>query len=233
MYETQLFEPVKNLFESMGYRVMAEVADCDVVAEKGDEKIAIELKTSFNLKLIYQIVERQTVCKTVYGAIPKPKDIRSKKWKETLRLVKRLGAGLILIGEVDGQQYAQIVLEPGEHSGYINSKKSKRMSKEMENRTENLNTGGSTKTKIATAYRENAIFIACCLLVVGDMTLNEIKAYGTGEKTASILRMNYYNWFEKTDEGKYRLTDEGHDGINHYGTISDIYINKINETLSD
>ena len=41
MYETQLFEPVKNLFESMGYRVMAEVADCDVVAEKDGERIAI------------------------------------------------------------------------------------------------------------------------------------------------------------------------------------------------
>ena len=232
MYETELFEPVKILFEDLGYRVMAEVADCDVVAEKGEERIAIELKTAFNLKLIYQIVERQTVCRTVYAAIPKPKDVRSKKWRETLRLLKRLGAGLIVIGETEGLKYAQIVLEAQTHGGYINSKKSKRVKKELSTRSENLNTGGSTKTKIMTAYKENALFVACCLLVGGEMTSTEIKKYGTGDKTASILRMNYYNWFEKTDEGKYRLTEVGHNDINQYGTIADIYINKINETLN-
>ncbi len=227
MYEAELFEPIKNLFEDLGYRVMAEVADCDVVAERDGERIAIELKTSFNLKLIYQIAERQTVCRTVYAAIPKPRDVRSKKWKETLRLVKRLGAGLIIVSETQGIKYARIVQEATTHDGYINPKKNRRMTKELTNRTENLNTGGITHQKIMTAYKENALFIACCLLINGEMTAAQIKKYGTGDKTYSILKMNYYKWFEKTDNG-YILTNEGHNAINEYGTISDIYINRIN-----
>lgn len=233
MYETELYEPVKKLFEDMGYRVMAEAADCDVAAEKDGEQIAIELKTAFNLKLVYQIVERQTVCRYVYAAIPKPKDTKSKKWKEALRLLKRLGAGLILTDRIDTEKYAQIVLEPQQTPVNINYKKRKKLKNEMENRTANLNTGGSSKKKIVTAYRENAIFIACCLLTKGNMTCGDIKKYGTGEKTYSILRQNYYGWFEKTQDGVYCVNDKGQEEVKEYKQICDIYINKIKQKDSE
>ncbi|MDD4688718.1 MAG: DUF2161 family putative PD-(D/E)XK-type phosphodiesterase [Eubacteriales bacterium] len=229
MYETELYEPVKRLFENMGYTVMAEVLDCDAIAQKDNERIAIELKTSFNLKLLYQIVERQSVCRIVYGCIPRPKNIHSKRWKETTRLMKRLGGGLILVSDIDGKKYAEIALEAKEHTGYINAKKSKKVTKELSSRSHDYNIGGSTKKKLVTAYRENAIFIACCLLIKGDMTTTQIKKYGTGDKTATILKKNYYDWFEKTDDGLHHLTQSGYDGINEYSTIADIYIDKINE----
>ena len=44
MTEKELFPPVRDLFVKRGYKVNAEVRDCDVTATKDDEFIIIELK---------------------------------------------------------------------------------------------------------------------------------------------------------------------------------------------
>ena len=44
MEEKDLYSPVKTLFESMDYKVQGEVRTVDVVAQKDDHLVAIELK---------------------------------------------------------------------------------------------------------------------------------------------------------------------------------------------
>ena len=61
-----------NILKS-GYQVQGEVDGCDITAIMGDELVVVELKTSFNLKLLSQAVKRQRVADSVYVAIPKPK----------------------------------------------------------------------------------------------------------------------------------------------------------------
>lgn len=114
MKETDLYEPVKQLFTKLGYQVYAEVNDIDVMVVKDDQIIAIELKTSFNLKLILQAITRQKISDNVYVAIPRPKYKQrlSKSFKEKELLLRRLELGLILVATDVKSPYAQIVFDP-------------------------------------------------------------------------------------------------------------------------
>lgn len=99
MKETDLYLPVKALFEELSYDVQAEVGDIDVLATRDNEFIVIELKTDLNLKLIIQGALRQKMTEIVYVAVPKPayKIRRSKGFQEKIYLLKRLGVGLIFV----------------------------------------------------------------------------------------------------------------------------------------
>ena len=66
MLETELYLPVKRFLEAQGYAVKAEIGDCDVLAVRGNEPpLIVELKTSFNLQLLLQGIDRQTMTDTV------------------------------------------------------------------------------------------------------------------------------------------------------------------------
>ena len=54
MLEEELYIPVKKYFERRGFRIKGEVKNCDMAGVKGDILLIVELKRSFNLKLIYQ-----------------------------------------------------------------------------------------------------------------------------------------------------------------------------------
>jgi hypothetical protein len=61
MLEKDLFPPLKKSYKEQGYKVFPEVPghysgmrSIDFVAVKGDEQIAVEMKLSFNWKVIYQ-----------------------------------------------------------------------------------------------------------------------------------------------------------------------------------
>ena len=95
MAETDLFEPIKLYLESHGYKVDAEVRNCDVVATKDEDLIIIELKTSINMKLLIQATQRQAISNSVYVAIPEPKN--KLRFKDTKYLLKRLELGLLII----------------------------------------------------------------------------------------------------------------------------------------
>ncbi len=63
--EEQLYKPVKNYLEKKGFKVRAEVKNIDVAAECNGILLAVELKTSFNLKLVYQAIDRQKIADLV------------------------------------------------------------------------------------------------------------------------------------------------------------------------
>ncbi|HBN82321.1 MAG TPA: hypothetical protein DDZ89_00600, partial [Clostridiales bacterium] len=99
MKETELYKPVKELFEKMGYTVNGEVTDMDVTAVRGDELIVVEMKTGFNVTLLLQAVKRQKITEQVYVAIPRPtyKKRFSQDFKDKEYLIRRLSLGLILV----------------------------------------------------------------------------------------------------------------------------------------
>ena len=49
------FSPVRDLFVKRGYKVNAEVRDCDVTATKDDEFIIIELKKNLSVTLWHKV----------------------------------------------------------------------------------------------------------------------------------------------------------------------------------
>jgi len=86
-----------------------------------------------------------------------------------------------------------------------------------------LNEAGSTRRKIVTAYRENAVQIGCCLEALGPLTPGELRKMDTGAKTASILAKNFYGWFERVGPGLYALTGRGAAEIQQYPELVAIY----------
>lgn len=105
MKESELYVPVKNIFEPFGYEVYSEVEGkwfskrADVIATKDDKLIAIEMKTSLSFQLIDQARFWIRFADFVYVAVPKSKSKRSETAMECL---SALGIGLI---EIDMVQY--------------------------------------------------------------------------------------------------------------------------------
>lgn len=94
MTEKELFPPVRDLFVKRGYKVNAEVRDCDVTATKDDEFIIIELKKNLSVTLLAQGLKRLKTGADVYIAVPKPKKIFTEKFRNTFAVIKNLNSDL-------------------------------------------------------------------------------------------------------------------------------------------
>lgn len=237
--ETDLYKPVHDYLEALGYDVKGEVKDCDLVAIKNDELLVVELKTSFNLKLLCQAVKRQRAADLVYVAIPKPKGgKRTATWRDMCMLLKRLELGLITVkaNTNESVRLASVVEvhfdpKPFDRAKSVASSYNKKVRsgilKETLNRSGQYNVGGINKAKIITAYREQAIFIVCCLRQYGQLSPAQLKRLGTGEKTPNILRDNHYGWFSKVKRGVYQLTDAAQEVFSEYEQLARHYECKI------
>lgn len=229
MTERDLFEPVRALFAKNGYKVNAEVKGCDVTAIKDGELVIIELKKNLSVTLLAQGLDRQRSGAKVYVAVPKPKNYSPRKFEDNLKVIKKLELGLIFVTLRGEFSFAEIVTEPEQYfpPASVNRKKRKAILDEIEGRTVDMNEGGVTKTKIATAYTEKCIHIACILDAYGDMTAAQARKHGADEKAYSILRMNAYGWFKKVGKGIYSITDEGRRALLEYPELEAYYTEKI------
>ena len=130
--ESALYPPIKTYLESQGYTVKSEIGHLDLLAIRGEEPpIVVELKTSFSLTLILQGVERQTLFDQVYLAVP----VQTKGWtlryKDVIRLCRRLGLGLLAVKGTTVEAH----LDPGPHTPRKNVPKSARLLREFDRRT--------------------------------------------------------------------------------------------------
>jgi hypothetical protein len=80
-----------------------------------------------------------------------------------------------------------------------------------------------------TAYRENAIHIACALKEHGPLSPKQLRAHGTGPKTLGILYDNVYGWFERIDRGVYELNSAGRTALRQYRKLASHYRRMLKE----
>jgi hypothetical protein len=211
MAETDLARPLCDWLAGQGYTVRSEVRNCDIAALRGDELVIVEIKKALNLALVVQAVQRQRMTGTVYVAIPRPAN-KWKWWKEsrgTFHLLRRLEIGLILVSSSNGGLPVDVVFHPRPLARRRRAPSRRAVLAEISGRLADYNTAGSNRTKLVTAYRENAVHIACCLLRRASMTPAALRALGTGPKTLSILHDNVYGWFERPRRGVYALNERG------------------------
>lgn len=208
MLESDMFLPIKEHLENLGYSVKAEVHNLDVMAVKDDVVIVVEMKKQLTLKHLYQGCDRQRMFDNVYLAIfdPGAKTTRSKSFKERKHILHRLGLGLMLVN-MDNYQVT-VIQDPKDYHFRRNKRKQKLLLSEYNSRKTSVNVGGSNKKKIMTAYREQAIEIAETL-INGPLTTKEIREITNNKKATNILYKNYYKWFERIDTGVYKLSDRG------------------------
>lgn len=226
--EKDLYVPVKALFEKMGYQVNAEVKDCDITAVNEDELIIIELKRNLSVALLAQGLKRQKTGSTVYVAVPKPAKYSPKKYRDTLYVLKKLELGLVFVSLIGEYSFAEIIYDPVPFKPSAkNYKKRKSIINEINGRTIDTNTGGVTGTKIATAYTEKCIKIACILDIYGNLSPKQVREYGGDEKCGVIMRMNAYGWFSHIDKGLYGITVKGRKGLLEYPELEQFYTDMI------
>ena len=222
MYETELYGPVKAFLQAQGYEVKAEVNGCDVVAVRGEEPpLIVELKTNFSLPLVLQGIDRQRLSDNVYLAVP-PFPGRGVRRKEALALCRRLGLGLLTVRPAPAC-FVEALLDPAEFRPRKRQPALGRLLREFRQRVGDPNTGGSTRRKIITAYRQDALRCAGYLDENGPTRAAKVaKATGVA-KAGQIFLKDYYGWFERvaeTPRGVYHLTPKGREEVSQNEQVS-------------
>ncbi len=205
--ETSLYLPVKSFLEKAGYVVKGEVGGCDLVGLSNDDPpvvVVAELKLSFNLELILQAVDRATVSNEVWSAARISSSGRGREADKRYRnLCRRLGVGML--GISDAGEVSVIV---GSVSPMLRTdpKRRSRLMREHQKRHGDPVLGGSTRTPIMTAYRQQALACAATL-TAGPLRVRDIRT--NVPDAGKILLSNVYGWFERLDRGVYALTEAG------------------------
>lgn len=211
--ETDLYQPIKGFLERQGYEVKAEVGSCDVMAVRGnDTPLIVEMKTAFTLPLILQGIDRQRIAETVYLAVPLPKKGIS---NDELSLCKRLGLGLLCVNG----DWVEPYLDPQDFVPRRQPKRTTALLKEFHARKGDGNAGGSTRRKLMTAYRQDALLCAMHLAQHGPSRVKDVEGATRVVRTAAIFRSNVYGWFAKVDRGIYAATDEGREALTTYADV--------------
>ena len=200
--ESDLYSPVRDYLQGLGYDVKGEVKGCDVTATRDGELIVVELKRGFTLELLYQAVDRQRVADGVYMAIPLPKrGYMSPNVKRMCSLCRRLELGLIFVGFTSkGVPQIDVAVHPREASAPRRDKKRRfAVIREHEGRTGSVNTGGVSRRKILTAYKEQALLTAKLLRDNGPLRVEEVKRLGGPPNAGAILGRNVLGWFDRQE----------------------------------
>lgn len=216
MKETDLYQPIKSLLENQGYEVKAEIGAADVMAVRGEETpVIVELKTAFSLALFHQGIERQAITDLVYIAVPRGTGKPFlKALKNNKSLCRRLGLGLITVRMKDG--FTEIHLDPAPYKPRKSKVKQQRLLREFAKRIGDPNEGGSTKTILMTAYRQDALKCLLHLSKQGPTKASVVAKSVDVERARNIMAHDHYGWFEKVEKGIYGITPKGKSAIKDY-----------------
>ncbi|QEE46991.1 hypothetical protein FVA81_21325 [Rhizobium sp. WL3] len=213
--ETSLYLPVKAFLEKAGYTVKGEIGGCDLVGLNDEDPpvlVVCELKLSFNLELILQAVDRAAVADEVWIAgrvSAKGKGRESdKRYRD---LCRRLGIGMLGVSD---QGDVSVIVGSVTPMPRTNPKRRSRLMREHQKRRGDPAVGGSTRTPLMTAYRQQALGCASAL-AAGPLKVREIRAQVP--EAAKILQGNVYGWFERVERGVYGLTPVGREALERWG----------------
>jgi hypothetical protein len=205
--ETALYLPVKRFLEKLGFTVKGEVGGCDLVALSGDDPPVVvigELKLSFNLELILQAVDRAGAADEVWLAAKLSARGKGRESDARYRnLCRRLGFGMLAVTD---RGDVEVIVKPPTTAPRRDPKKRSRLVAEHRRRIGDPALGGSTRTPIMTAYRQQALACAAAL-AAGPRPVRDLR-----EKcpdAGKILLHNVYGWFDRAERGIYVLTDAG------------------------
>ena len=209
--ETSLYLPVKAFLEAAGYSVKGEIGGCDLVGINADDPpvvVVCELKLTFNLELILQAVDRASISDEVWIAAKVSAKGRGRESDKRYRdLCRRLGIGMLGISDRGDVSVIVASVTPMPRT---NPKRRSRLVREHQKRRGDPVLGGSTRTPMMTAYRQQALGCAA-LLSAGPLRVRDVRA-GVPD-AGKILLSNVYGWFERLEKGVYGLTDAGREAL--------------------
>lgn len=214
--ETDLYAPVKALLEGQGYEVKGEIGAADIVAVRGNEDpVVVELKTGFSLSLFHQAIDRQALTDCVYVAVPRSTSKGAYKLiKRNMALCRRLGLGMITVRLKDG--FVEIHCDPAPYQPRKSRQKKARLLREFQKRVGDTTKGGSPKSVMMTAYRQDALRCLSHLRTNGPTKASVVKDATSVEKARAIMARDHYGWFEPLGKGIYQITPKGEAAVDEY-----------------
>ena len=128
-----------------------------------------------------------------------------------LQILEKLEIGLITVAMDSPSRAVSIVCHPPAIPGAKMLKNRQKMVREIDGRSADRNVGGSSKTKLMTAYREKSIKIAYVLSFVGEPATAALlrKEFDCPEDTYRVMKGNYYRWFKFLGNARFALSAAG------------------------
>jgi hypothetical protein len=209
--ETSLYQPVKAFLEKAGYVVKGEVGGCDLVGLNDEDPpvvVVCELKLSFNLELILQAVDRASISDEVWIAAKMSSRGKGRETDKRFRdLCRRLGIGMLGVSD-NGD--VNVIVSSVSPMPRKNTKRRSRLTREHQRRKGDPVLGGTNRTPLMTAYRQQALGCAMALSN-GPLRVRDVRLLAPD--AGKILQSNVYGWFERLDRGVYGLTVAGHEAL--------------------
>ena len=224
--EEDLYDPVKAFLTAQGYEVKGELGGCDLLAIRGKEPpIIIELKTTFNLELVLQGVDRQKITDVVYLAVAAPKatsrgSVWYRRYNDIIRLCRLLGFGLLNV-HINSRRpsWVEPLLDPAPYKPRKNKARRDILLKEFAHRIGDPNRGGANKRPVVTAYRQDVLRCASTIQQHGALKASRVKELSSVENAARMLLRDYYGWFERVERGIYDLSLKGRAAVEEYADV--------------
>ena len=218
--ESDLYDPVKRHLEALGYRVRGEVGACDIVGVSDCFVVAVELKLTFSLPVLYQALRRLPLVDLVYVAVSVPGGRRARSnWeaqvRDAARLCRMLGLGLLAVEN----SLVMVHADPMPYQPRKQPKLRARLLSEFNRRSGDHNMGGTNKVPRVTAYREDALACASVLARSSSMTGSAVREATGVSKASNILRTNVYGWFVKIARGRYGIGPAGRIALEQYSDV--------------
>lgn len=228
-HESELYEPIKQYYEQRGYTVKGEVLRCDLLAIRDgadgqEDMLIVEMKKTFNLALLLQGVERLRLSCQVVLAVERNRaksGAHNQRFGELAELCRMLGLGLMTVTFFKTKKpQIEMLCEPGdEPRRTMRRTRKSRMLREFRERSGDYNTGGVTGRKLMTAYKEKALRCAWALRQLGPSAPSAIAASTGVHQAGTVLRNNYYGWFERCARGVYQLREPGEQALAEHAPI--------------
>ncbi len=167
--ETSLYPAVKAHLERLGYKVKGEICGCDIVAVRPGEPpwlVVTELRTGFTLELVLQAVDRFAAADEVWLAVTSSQCGRDRD-RRVHKLCRLLGFGLLAVDPM--RQLVEVLAEPTTYRPRSNRKRRSLLLREHSRQHGDPTHGGTSRTPIMTAYRQQAL--ACAAALQEGLTL--------------------------------------------------------------
>lgn len=212
--ETELYLPVKNFLEDLGYSVKGEINGCDLVALKAGEPPVVvtgELKLTFTLELVLQGVDRAKLSDEVWLAAYMSQNGRGRENDVRFRdLCRRLGFGLLGVTKAGR---VEVLLSPVAPAPRRDQKRRSRLVDEHRRRRGDPVSGGGSRVPVMTAYRQRAL---ACAFAMAEAPCAVRQLQSAVPDAAQILRGNVYGWFVRAGRGVYGLTEAGRQALERW-----------------
>ena len=221
MRESDLYAPVKHYLEGAGYTVRGEVGKCDVVAVLGESMVAVELKLSFGLPVLYQALQRLPAFDLVYVAVAVPEGRIAREnfdsaLRDAVRMCRMLGLGFLTVR--DG--LTEVQCDPGVYVPRKSPPRRARLLSEFRRRSGDHNLAGTTRRPRITAYREDSLRLVRAMRdMAGHVSPAHARDAAGVQKAAAILRGNVYGWFKRIGRGAYSVSPQGIAALDVYADV--------------